>query len=190
MNTEVIIDKQREQATTGPRPVRRIVTGENAFGKSVFVSDGPTPNHTTDPGTPSAQVVWVTGEAAASGDDPAPAGQAFAFHSKGGSLLRVVDFPPDETYDTAHLARFLDEHGVRDKSDARHFWFHKTQSLDYAIVLDGEIYALMDEGETLMRAGDILIQRATNHSWSNRSGKPCRMAFVLLDAIPDNGTPQ
>jgi hypothetical protein len=157
------------------------VTGENAAGRSVIVSDGPTPNHTTDPGSPSAQVVWVTGEAVAGGPDPAPAGHKFGFHSRGGSLLRVVDFPPDEQYDQRELARFLDEHGVRDGSGARHFWFHKTPSLDYAIVLEGEIYALMDEGETLMRPGDILIQRATNHSWSNRSGKPCRMAFVLLD---------
>lgn len=184
MNTEVTINKQRDIAFERPRPVRRIVTGENARGKSVVVSDGPAPNHTTDPGTPFAQVIWVTGEAAVPGDEPAPAGHTFAFHSKGGSLLRVVDFPPDETYDTAHLARFLDEHGVRDKGNARHFWFHKTQSLDYAIVIEGEIYALMDEGETLMRPGDILVQRATNHSWSNRSGKPCRMAFVLLDLEP------
>lgn len=184
MNTETTIEKQQERAAASPQPVRRIVTGENAQGKSVFVSDGPAPNHTTDPGTPLAQVIWVTGEAAAPGSDPAPAGQAFAFHSKGGSLLRVVDFPPDENYDISQLARFLDDHGVRDKGDARHFWFHKTQSLDYAIVLEGEIHALMDEGETLMRPGDILIQRATNHSWSNRSGKPCRMAFVLLDLEP------
>lgn len=157
------------------------MTGEDAAGRSIFVSDGPTPNHTTDPGSPPAQVVWVTGDAAAPGPDPAPAGHKFAFHSERGSLLRVVDFPPDAQYDQRQLTRFLDEHGVRDGSGARHFWFHKTPSLDYAIVLEGEIYALMDEGETLMRAGDILIQRATNHSWSNRSDKPCRMAFVLLD---------
>lgn len=181
MNTEATIDKQHDESSMRVRPVRRIVTGENEQGRSVFVSDGPAPNHTTDPGSPVAQVLWVTGEAAASGSDPAPAGQAFGFHSKGGSLLRVVDFPPDEAYEPDQLARFLDEHGVRDKGNARHFWFHKTQSLDYAIVLEGEIHALMDEGETLMRAGDILIQRATNHSWANRSGKPCRMAFVLLD---------
>jgi hypothetical protein len=177
---EVATEDGRQKARARVRPVRRIVTGENTDGKSIFVSDGPAPNHTTDPGTPLAQVVWATGEAAAPGADPAPAGRAFAFHSKGGSLLRVVDFPPDENYDTKELARFLDEHGVRDKGDARHFWFHKTQSLDYAIVLEGEIYALMDEGETL-------IQRATNHSWSNRSGKPCRMAFVLLDLQPGPG---
>jgi len=185
VNTEATIEKQREKTIAGPRPVRRIVTGENAQGKSIIVLDGPAPNHTTGSGTPPAQVVWVTGEAAASGADPAPAGHPFPFHSKGGSLLRIVDFPPDESYDTKQLARFLDDNGVRDKGSARHFWFHKTQSLDYAIVLEGEIYAMMDEGETLMRPGDILIQRATNHSWSNRSGKPCRMAFVLLDVEAD-----
>jgi hypothetical protein len=184
VNTEATIEKQREKSPAQVRPVRRIVTGENEQGRSVFVSDGPAPNHTTDPSTPVAQVLWVTGEASAPGPDPAPAGQAFGFHSKGGSLLRVVDFPPDEAYEPDQLARFLDEHGVRDKGNARHFWFHKTQSLDYAIVLEGEIHALMDEGETLMRTGDILIQRATNHSWANRSGKPCRMAFVLLDLEP------
>ncbi|QFZ87694.1 cupin domain-containing protein [Variovorax paradoxus] len=178
------MEKEHANTTASARPVRRIVTGENAQGKSIFVSDGPAPNHTTDPGTPLAQVVWATGEAAAPGPDPAPAGRAFGFHSRRGSLLRVVDFPPDEAYEPAELARFLDEHGVRDTGDARHFWFHKTQSLDYAIVLEGEIHALMDEGETLMRAGDILIQRATNHSWANRSGKSCRMAFVLLDLEP------
>ena len=69
--------------------------------------------------------------------------------------------------------------------DQRHFWFHKTETLDYAIVLEGEIWALVDVGECLLRAGDVLIQRGTNHAWSNRSDRPCRVAFVLLDARPD-----
>ena len=188
MMQDTRLEPPPERKAVRPRPVRRIVTGENAAGRSIFVSDGPTPNHTTDPGSPPAQVVWVTGAAKADGPDPAPAGHPFGFHSPGGSQLRIVDFPPDEQYDQRTLARFLDEHGVRDGSGARHFWFHKTPSLDYAIVLEGEIYALMDEGETLMRAGDVLIQRATNHSWSNRSGKPCRMAFVLLDLESDADT--
>lgn len=185
MNVEATIENHRGTTSASLRPVRRIVTGENSEGRSIFLSDGPTPNHTSDPGSPPAQVLWVTGEAAAQGSEPAPAGRPFGFHSKNGSLLRIVDFPSDESYDTSELTRFLDEHGVRDSGGARHFWFHKTQSLDYAIVLEGEIYALMDEGETLMRSGDVLIQRATNHSWSNRSGKPCRMAFVLLDLAPN-----
>ena len=163
------------------RPVRRIVTGENADGRSCFLSDGPTPNVVMPDYSPSvAQVVWATGKGAAPGDEPAPAGHAFDFHSDGGSLLRIVDFPPDHTIDQKGLTEFLDTHKVRDTKSPRHFWFHKTASLDYAIVLEGEIYAMMDEGETLMSAGDILIQRATNHSWSNRSQAPCRMAFVLL----------
>jgi hypothetical protein len=165
-----------------PQPVRRIVTGERPDGRSYIVSDGPTPNRVLHPGSPPAQVVWATGDGAADGDDPAPAGHTFGFHSGHGTVLRIVDFPPDDAYDRAALTEFLDEHGVRDEqSTERHFWFHKTPSLDYAIVLDGEIVALMDEGETVMLAGDVLIQRGTNHSWSNRSGRPCRMAFVLID---------
>lgn len=161
--------------------VRRIITGENAQGRSYIVSDAPTPNVINRKGSPVAQVVWATGKACAEGFDPAPADHPFGFHSEGGSLLRIVDFPPDESYDQDKLKEFLDANGVRDKGEPRHFWFHKTQSLDYAIVLEGEIYAMLDEDETLMKAGDVLIQRATNHSWSNRSGKNCRMAFALLD---------
>lgn len=164
-----------------PKPTRRIVTGETAEGRSYFVSDGPIPNSFTADYAPSfVQVAWATGEGAVPGDEPAPPGHRFGFHSPKGSILRLVDFPPDESYDQSKLTHFLDENEVRDAERPRHFWFHKTESLDYAICLDGEIYAMMDEGEVLMQPGDILIQRATNHSWSNRSGKPCRMAFILL----------
>jgi quercetin dioxygenase-like cupin family protein len=71
-----------------------------------------------------------------------------------------------------------------DRGSPRHPGFHKTSSVDYAIVLSGEIYALMDEGEVLLRAGDVLVQRGTNHAWSNRTDEPARLAFVLIDAEP------
>jgi uncharacterized cupin superfamily protein len=61
---------------------------------------------------------------------------------------------------------------------------HRTRSIDYAIVLSGEIWAVMDEGETMMKTGDVLIQRGTNHAWANRSNVPCVVAFVLVDAKP------
>ena len=64
----------------------------------------------------------------------------------------------------------------------RHPGMHRTRTLDYAIVLSGEIYAVLDEGEVLLKAGDVLVQRGTNHAWSNRSARPCRIAFVLVDA--------
>jgi hypothetical protein len=163
------------------RPIRRIVTGENAQGQSLILSDGPSPNRFMADFAPQyVQVLWATGDGAAPGEEPAPAGHRFGFHSPRGSILRIVDFPPDETNDARKLSAFLDAHQVRDTQNPRHAWFHKTHSLDYAICLEGEIYAMMDVGETLMRPGDVLIQRATNHSWSNRSGKHCRMAFVLL----------
>jgi mannose-6-phosphate isomerase-like protein (cupin superfamily) len=171
------------------RPIRRIVTAENEEGRSYIQSDGPPPNRFMADYAPSyVQVLWATGESVADGDEPAPAGHRFGFHSPGGSILRIVDFPPDGTYERKdRLAAFMDDNGVRDTNNPRHFWFHKTESLDYAICLEGEIYAMLDEEETLMKAGDVLIQRATNHSWSNRSDKPCRMAFVLL-ALPNEVT--
>lgn len=166
------------------RPVRRIVTGTNAQGRSVIQSDGTAPNVHWIPGRLPCHVLWATGEARAQGAEPAPAGHAFPFHSPGGSILRVADFPPDSFHDQASVKRFLQVNGVIDTEQPRHFMFHKTESLDYAIVLEGEIYAMMDEGEALMKAGDVLIQRATNHSWSNRSDKTCRIAFILLDLLP------
>lgn len=169
--------------SAGPKAVRRIVTGENAAGRSIIVSDGPTPNlFAADFAPLYAQVPWVTGETAARGDEPAPAGANIPTYSvsAGGSVFRIVDFPPDDTYEQKSLHALLDDHGIRDKQAPRHFWFHKSPTLDYAICIEGEIYAMLDEGETLMSAGDVLIQRATNHSWSNRSSKPCRMAFVLI----------
>ena len=71
-----------------------------------------------------------------------------------------------------------------DKGSPRHPGFHKTDTIDYAIVLKGEIWALMDEGETLLRQGDVLVQRGTNHAWSNRTEENAVLAFVLIDAKP------
>jgi mannose-6-phosphate isomerase-like protein (cupin superfamily) len=67
-----------------------------------------------------------------------------------------------------------------DRGNPRHPGFHKTSSIDYAIVLSGEIVALIDEGEVILKAGDVLIQRGTNHAWSNRTVEPAYVAFVLI----------
>ena len=58
---------------------------------------------------------------------------------------------------------------------------HRTESVDYAVVLEGEIIMLLDEEDVQLKAGDIVIQRGTNHAWSNRSGKPVRMLYILID---------
>jgi quercetin dioxygenase-like cupin family protein len=71
-----------------------------------------------------------------------------------------------------------------ENGEARHPWMHRTKSVDYAIVISGEIHLLLDDQDVLMRAGDVCIQRGTNHAWSNRSNKNCVVAFVLIDGDP------
>jgi hypothetical protein len=167
---------------------RRIVTGTNTDGRSYFVDDGVAPHRFQSEHAPNvAQVMWATDTtpAVVDGQDPATADKFFtAAPAPSGTILRIVDFPPDTEYDAEAMAKFLATivpEGEHRPAVARHFFFHTTHTLDYAIVLDGEIWALMDEGETLMRQGDVLIQRATSHSWSNRTTRDCKMAFVLID---------
>jgi quercetin dioxygenase-like cupin family protein len=94
---------------------------------------------------------------------------------RGNSIVRAPDTRPEPG--SSARAAF-------DRGSPRHPGFHKTSSVDYAIVLSGEIYALMDEGEVLLKAGDVLVQRGTNHAWSNRTDAPAYLAFVLVDAEP------
>jgi hypothetical protein len=109
---------------------------------------------------------------------------------KNGSVFRIIEYPPDSQR-VAALARERaggddgsGHHAAFDRNNPRHLGYHKTNSIDYAIVLAGEIWALMDEGEVLLKAGDVLIQRGTNHAWSNRTEEPAYLAFVLIDADP------
>jgi hypothetical protein len=106
---------------------------------------------------------------------------------RNGTILRIIDFPP-EPDDRAKLKEMLDatfggiyKDALHDKREGKHPGMHRTETVDYALVLEGEIWAVMDEGETLLRAGDVLIQRGTNHAWANRSNATARIAFVLID---------
>jgi quercetin dioxygenase-like cupin family protein len=73
-------------------------------------------------------------------------------------------------------------HAAGKAQPPRHHAMHRTRSIDYAIVLSGEIDMLLDESEIHLKAGDVLVQQATNHAWVNRGSAPCRIAFVLIDA--------
>ena len=68
-----------------------------------------------------------------------------------------------------------------DEKDSPHPLMHRTRTVDYRIVLSGEVYLVLDKQETLLKAGDVVVQRGTNHAWSNRSTEPCKMTFVLID---------
>jgi len=175
--------------------IRRVVTGHNAQGRAVFIADGPAPAvFDRGPGATAVTELWETRATPASNagnDDPTVGGQQRLPPPKNGSKFRVVEYPPDSQRVAAlrgdhssHHANARSEGYVRDTANKRHPGFHKTDTIDYAIVLSGEIYALMDEGELLLKAGDVLIQRGTNHAWSNRTEEPCCVAFVLIDAEP------
>lgn len=174
------------------KPPRRVVTGHNAEGKSVFISDGPTAHvFQRNPGSAIVMELWETSTTPASnqGNEDAIARGFRLPPPKKGSVFRMIDYPPDkERLKALEIERRSDDgsgwHAAADKGNPRHLGFHKTNSIDYAIVLKGEIYALMDEGEVLLKAGDVLIQRGTNHAWSNRTDEPCTVAFVLIDAEP------
>ena len=106
-----------------------------------------------------------------------------------GSILRVVDFPPvtDEMMKNLDQAAILAQmgagHNARGGKHASNPFMHRTKSVDYAIVLEGEIDMLLDDSEVHMKAGDFLVQQGTNHAWVNRSDRMCRIAFVLIDGI-------
>lgn len=162
---------------------RRIVTGHNAQGKSIFVSDGQSPAAFNRAGGTTISDYWVTTATPAdnSGNaDGAP--KSFELHPPhGGSVFRVIDLPPDSVRYAGNAAAARPDHAIA----GRHPGFHKTDTIDYAIVLEGECYAMMDEGEDkLMKPGDVLVQRGTSHAWSNRSDRNCVIAFILIDAKP------
>ena len=175
-----------------PKPVRRIVTGHNEAGQSVIISDGAAPDVLQSMFSPHywSTLLWLTDRSPASNrgnEDAAPAGLRVPTppQHRGGSVFRISEIPPDSVHgDIATIDLASQGAHTSAAGRARHFLFHKTDTVDYAIVIEGEIWAMMDEGETLMKQGDVLIQRGTHHSWANRSDKVCRMAFILIDADP------
>lgn len=173
--------------------IRRIVSGHNAQGKSIFISDGAVgtpPGRRSSAGT-SVVELWQTDSTPADNSgDKDPTGHSFRLPPPAnGSVFRVVEYPPDKERFAAMSSQDWSSDAKhqgyqRTGADARHAGFHKTDTIDYAVVLEGEIVALMDEGEKLMKQGDVLIQRGTNHAWANRTDKPARVAFILIDAKP------
>lgn len=155
------------------RPARRVVTGHDARGTSVVLSDGMPPN-VRDRGTGVDFIeIWNTSGApamlVASEAEPTD-GPLHVPPPKIGSKIRLNDFYP------GHILK-LPKH-----SDGRHPMMHRTRSVDYGIVLEGEIYMILDDQEVLLRAGDVVVQRGTDHAWENRAQSVCRMAFILIGA--------
>ena len=173
------------------KQIRRIVTGHNAAGKSIIAQDGFATSILELPSAPGLRVtdLWETTTAPAdlsSNADPV-ARPVHLEPARTGTICRVVELPPDaaisKNADSREMFAALGAGHTVDTSSSTAM-MHKTASVDYAIVLSGEVWAVMDEGETRMQAGDVLIQRGTNHAWSNRSNAPAMVAFILVGATP------
>jgi mannose-6-phosphate isomerase-like protein (cupin superfamily) len=147
---------------------RRIVTGHDRDGVSVVLSDGPVPvsRELPDDGV-FFHEVWSTDTA------PAPIGPA----EPSEPTQRSLRVPPEPLGTKIRVNVFLpghlDEHG-------RQSPVHRTESVDYGIVLEGEIVLILDDSEIELKAGDIVVQRGTDHAWANRSDRIARVAFVLV----------
>ena len=134
--------------------IRRIVTGTDAEGRSCIESDGPASD------IPGFAELWPGGPGVRLEPEP------------GGSSWRVFDLPPDEV-----VAAYLKSQNV---AEAEASGFHRTDTLDYVMILDGELTLELDRGAVALRGGDCVVQRGTRHAWRNKSGRPVKMAVVMI----------
>jgi len=172
--------------------IRRVVTGHDETGKAIVLFDGASPYKNVRPGAGTiARLMWVADRTPAdmSGHADRAAVKIGIAPPSGGSVFRVVEFPPTTDAEIAKLDADFMQHQIAHDEPASskyrpptHPFMHRTRTIDYAVVLSGEINMKLDEDEIHLRAGDVLIQQGTNHAWINRSGKPCRIAFILIDA--------
>ena len=172
--------------------VRRIITGHNGSGEAIISSDGFAPNvvaHPTRPGYFSTQIWTTAATPAPVGDQPDPTLEKLPLAPPAnGTTIRVIEFPPEPTsvrnMSAEDARQAFAAIGGREastfKPGALHPLMHRTESIDYGLVLSGEIWLVLDNTETLLKSGDIVVQRGTNHAWSNRSEQPCQMAFILI----------
>ena len=174
-------------------PIHRVVTGHDADGKAIVASNGPLPTVmeiAAIPGTVFHEV-WSTAGAPApidNGPDPT-VGALVLPPPKLGTRIRFVDIPPDTEDFLAHGAERMkdafsqigDEKASTVNRASPHPLMHRTESIDYGVVIDGELTLVLDDSEVALEPGSVVVQRGTNHAWANRSGKTCRMLFVLVD---------
>ena len=177
-----------------PNPVRRVVTGHDAQGRSIVVSDGPAPFvhvNPTDPEWYSTDIFRTEGAPAKIVATPGETteGPRRQMPTPRGTVIRINNFPPEPEA----VRRMTPEDSQRAFASlgnakaatfgkgGRHPLMHRTESIDYALVLSGEITMLLDEGEALLKAGDILVQVGTTHAGVNRSNAPAVVAFILVD---------
>jgi quercetin dioxygenase-like cupin family protein len=150
-----------ELSDSGLPPVQRLVTGHDANGRAVFKSEDVTPTKMVPSGDAAFLLVWTTDTVPADNNDETDGRDRDAgLTLNQGSVIRIVDMLPGKQSP-----------------------MHRTNSIDYGIVIEGEIELELDDGaKRTVRQGGIIVQRGTNHLWRNTSDTVCRIAFILIEA--------
>lgn len=168
--------------------VRRVVTATDSDGRSYFMLDGEAGATLEQPGRGLVfHELWVTDGPLASNEGTADAAAGAVVHHPpvGGTRVRIVEFRPDDQHDVEAVQADFEAIDALDRvTGSEDPTMHRNDTVDYNIVLSGEIYACTDAGEVLLRPGDVLIQRGTNHTWRNRGTETCTFASVMVSAEP------
>ncbi len=164
---------------------RRIVTGIDSEGKSFFQEDGDSPGY-LNLGAFVDEEIWIDDPSNIDVGyvDPASADKFDLEPPAGGSRARVFTFMPDkgQSYDPETIAQASQRFNPGHAMDPENPGMHTTATIDYGIVLSGNITLELDEGSRELGPGDIVVQRATAHAWRNYSEEPCTMLFVLISS--------
>ena len=170
---------------------RRIVTGHDEAGKSVILFDDQGTNVSHIPSWDGLYVteLWVSSEMPVSNHGNSDQALRPMKHDPdpSGTIFRLVEIPPESktTFNPSGIFHELGSSNKPSEEDsARHPTMHKTNSIDYLVVISGEMIMEMENGSTLLKQGDCIVQRGTNHAWVNRSDKPCMLAAILIDSVP------
>ena len=174
--------------------IRRVVTGHDADGKATVLSDGPAPFVHVNPRNPEdiSTDIWRTGNTPvtiAAQHEETTLGPRRQMPTANGTVIRINRFAPetDEVRDMspeaarAAFAALGNEPASTFGRGGHHPMMHRTETIDYALILSGEITMILDDQDVLLKAGDVVVQCGTNHAWSNRSGAVCEVMFVLID---------
>ena len=171
-----------------PAPeIRRVVTKLDESGKAVVMIDERTKLTSSRLPTLVANL-WVTDKSLPdfTATDDRGKTKTGIQPPKSGTIFRVVEFAPESAgghpTDPNFMMKVVGADAPAKGLPPRHPMMHRTRTLDYAIVLSGEIDMMLDEGEVHVKAGDVVVQQATNHAWINRGHEPCRIAFILIDS--------
>jgi mannose-6-phosphate isomerase-like protein (cupin superfamily) len=168
--------------------VRRVVTGIDQNNKAVVLFDSSLTLKPGGSGNPAANL-WIT--------DSQPPGFSFQQDAaarplglnppNNGTVIREVEFPPLDPAKEAAMApdfmmKVVGDHAPARGLPVKHPLMHRTRTVDYAIIIAGEIDMMLDDAVVHVKAGDVVVQQATNHAWINRGKEPCRIVFVLMDS--------